>query len=372
MFMFTIYDRQMIFSYFKAYAFSLISLMGLFIVVDLFLNLDDLMSHRRDTGDFLQFVGMLYGYKSFQIFDRLCEAIVLLAGMFTVAWMQRNNELIPLLSAGVSARRAVRPVLLCAFVMMGLVAVNQELALPNIDVFMLENKGNWDGAKEAEVKGDYDMRGIHISGRSAVKKDSLVNDFIAIIPRHVCGTPVTLQAREGVYIAEREGDRRSGGWLLKQTVVHGSIDWAQQDDDILKSLGDGSYFLRTSDVTMDTVTRVKNWQNYLSTWNLLVEMERPNSSQHAQLAVAFHMRMTRPFVGIILVLLGLSVILRDQNRNIFISAGMCLGLSTLFFTSIFACQYLGTNEIISAAFAAWLPVIIFGPLAFVMYDAVHT
>ena len=174
MFMFTIYDRQMIYAYFKAYAFCLISLMGLFVVVDLFLNLDDLMSHQKNTGDFLRFVGVLYGYKSFQIFDRLCEAIVLLAGMFTVAWMQRNNELVPLLSAGVSTRRAVQPVLLCAFVMMGLVAINQEFALPKIDIFMVENKGNWDGAKEAEVKGDYDMRGIHISGRTAIKKEGLL------------------------------------------------------------------------------------------------------------------------------------------------------------------------------------------------------
>jgi lipopolysaccharide export system permease protein len=38
-----------------------------------------------------------YGIKTMQIFDRLCEAIVLLAAMFTVAWMQRSNELAPLL-----------------------------------------------------------------------------------------------------------------------------------------------------------------------------------------------------------------------------------------------------------------------------------
>jgi len=81
-------------------------------------------------------------------------------------------------------------------------------------------------------------------------------------------------------------------------------------------------------------------------------------------------------VGIILVMLGLSVILRDQNRNIFISAGLCLILCVVFFASIFACQYLGstpeTSEYISPALAAWLPVIVFGPISFVMFDAVHT
>ena len=52
--------------------------------------------------------------------------------MFTVAWMQRNNEQVPLLSAGVSTRRIVLPVLLCAFFMLGLTVLNQELLIPRI------------------------------------------------------------------------------------------------------------------------------------------------------------------------------------------------------------------------------------------------
>jgi len=51
-------------------------------------------------------------------------------------------------------------------------------------------------------------------------------------------------------------------------------------------------------------------------------------------------------------------------------------LCVVFFASIFACQYLGKDEFfaqyISPALAAWLPVIVFTPVAFVMYDAVHT
>ena len=53
-----------------------------------------------------------------QLFDRLCEAIVLMAGMLTVAMMQRNNEQVPLLSAGVSTHRIVAPVIGCACFMM--------------------------------------------------------------------------------------------------------------------------------------------------------------------------------------------------------------------------------------------------------------
>src|SRR5580765_3476448 len=127
--MFTIHDRQMIFNYAKAYLFCLVSLTGLFIVVDLFMNLEDFTAQRKDFESVVKYVGVYYGFKSFQIFDRLCESVILLAGMFTVAWMQRNNELLPLLSAGVSTRRAVFPVLVCASAMLMLAGVNQEFAL---------------------------------------------------------------------------------------------------------------------------------------------------------------------------------------------------------------------------------------------------
>ncbi len=375
--MFTILDRQMIWNYLKAYVFCLISLMGLFIVVDLFMNLEEFTANRKDFASVVKFIAVFYGYKSFQIFNQLCESVILMAGMFTVAWMQRNNELLPLLSAGVSTRRVVRPVLFCASAMMALAVLNQEFALPNIDVFMLENRQNADGARDSEVKGVFDYKGILISGESAVKKDSMIKKFVAVIPAVPGRNSMTsLQAREAVYIPPHEDDQRSGGWLLKQTKVIGQADWPA-DDDILKPLGDESFFLKTKDADMDSVVRIKTWYTYLPTWRLLHELDRPgNSTQHANLAIAFHTRLTRPLIGVILVVLGLSVILRDQNRNVFVSTGLCLMLCVVFFASIFACQYLGKEDFaaayVSPALAAWLPVIIFGPFALVMYDAVHT
>ena len=375
--MFTILDRQMIFSYVKAYLFCLVSLMGLFIVVDLFMNLEDFTANRKDFQSVVTYIGTYYGYKSFQIFDRLCEAVVLLAGMFTVAWMQRNNELLPLLSAGISTRRAVQPVILCAFAMMGLVVANQEFALPNVDAFMVENRQNPDGAKEIDVKGAYDANGIFVGGKTAIKKDGLIKEFVTLIPAQIGrGQIQTLQAREARYIPEAEGDKRSGGWHLKNTTPPSIPDWPADQHDILLPLDQGEYFLKTKDLDLETVCRVKNWFMYLPTLKLVNELDRPNNTPIILniLAIEFHKRLTRPVVGVILILLGLSVILRDQNRNLFISAGLCLILCVVFFAAIFTCQYLAkeSQDWVSPALAAWLPVIVFGPVSLVMYDAVHT
>ena len=126
----------MIRGYFKSYFVCLVSLLSLYIVVDLFTNLDDFIHSTNDNENGLAKVVArivsYYGFRIPQFFDRLCEAIVLLAGMFTVAMMQRNNEQLPLLSAGVSTHRIVAPVIGCACFMMTMTVLNQELIIPRI------------------------------------------------------------------------------------------------------------------------------------------------------------------------------------------------------------------------------------------------
>ena len=134
----------------------------------------------------------------------------------------------------------------------------------------------------------------------------------------------------------------------------------------------GKYFLHTQEVDFDMVTRSQNWYQFASTTRLQHELSKPDSTRLAAMAVLFHMRLTRPLLGIIFVMMGISVILRDQNRNVFISTGMCLVLCALFFAAQFTCKNLGESDYLSPALAAWLPVLIFGPFSLTLFDAVHT
>ena len=122
----------------------------------------------------------------------------------------------------------------------------------------------------------------------------------------------------------------------------------------------------------DMVTRNSKWFQFASTWHLYKELQKPDSSRVANMAVLFHTRLTRPILALILVVMGLSVLLRDQNRNVFISAGLCLVLCGVFFAAQFACKSLGDSEYVSPALAAWLPVLFFGPFSVAMFDAIHT
>src|SRR5437764_8961061 len=104
-------------------------------------------------------MGLYYAVQITFIFDRLSEAIALLAAMFTIAWVQRNNELLPILSAGSSTRRVVLPVLLGACAMTLVNVANQEFLIPTLGSIPVARD---DPAleKSVGVPGDYDNNDI--------------------------------------------------------------------------------------------------------------------------------------------------------------------------------------------------------------------
>src|SRR3954452_21915018 len=99
-------DWLLIKGYFRSYAICLTSLLSLYIVVELFMHLYDFFHNNAQWRAVVGRPGGLYdALRIPQLFDRLCEAIVLMAGMFSVAMMQRNHEHLPLLAAGVPKQR---------------------------------------------------------------------------------------------------------------------------------------------------------------------------------------------------------------------------------------------------------------------------
>jgi lipopolysaccharide export system permease protein len=363
-------DWLLVKGYFKAYFVCLVSLLSLYIVIDMFMNLDDFAAHHNSLVRVVQHMGSYYGYRIPKFFDQLCEPIVLLAAMFTVAMMQRNNELLPLLSAGVSARRIVRPVLVSAWIMLSLAVANGEFLIPRIAAMLSLDRDDPYGGKELQVHGAHEPNRTLINGDRATRQGLIVKPFSCVIPGNVGGHLIEIFATEARYVPRDPRNSLSGGWLLTGATPASVDGWDRTD--VLEPIDPGKYFLHTQEVDFDAVTRQAKWFELASTSRLFSELQRTDAVRVPDVAVLFHMRLTRPILGMVLVFMGLSMILTDQNRNVFISAGLCLVLCALFFAVIFAGKQLGGKDILSPALAAWLPVLVFGPIAFVMFDAIHT
>jgi lipopolysaccharide export system permease protein len=364
----TLLDRALFAAFLRSYAIVLSCLISLYVVIDLFTNIND-FTGQGGLGAVLAHVGRYYGYRISQIFDRLSEPICLLAAVFTVAWLQRSNELLPQLSAGLPTRRVIRPVLFGSALMLALGPVNQEYVIPSISDALQSGRDDPGREKPFEVRGGFDSTGTHVEGLTGFRNERKVKWFFVLFPETAPSGMLHLAAEEAVYVPPGTAEL-SGGWQLYNCVPE------TLDDTILpptlRPLGPRRYFLKTRDVDFDTLAHGPGWFSLASTSALRDVLNNPDPRRMAPVAVLFHMRLTRPLAGLLLVLLGLAVILRDQNRHVFISAGLCLVVCAVFVVLQFGCKYLGDNDLISPPLAAWLPVLFFGPVAIAQFDAIHT
>lgn len=359
-------------AFLRAYAICLASTLSLYIIVDLFTNIDDFFGkENRSSLDIAQHILTYYGYRSVQYYDRLCEAISLLAAMFTVAWTQRSNELIPVLSAGVSTHRYLRPIFVGAALMLGLGVVNQEYLIPAIAPTLVTDRDDPDATADLYVQGAYDPNRVHIDGFKGSRADQSVLLFNVTLPAGPQSEMKHLSAERAQYIPPIPDQHYSGGWMLYGTTPV-ELPKESYDRDIIEMVDAGKYFLRVREATFERITQGQKTQQFVSTETLFRLMERTDVGRMNTLAVNFHMRLVRPIVGMLLVVMGLSIILRDQTRHVFISAGLCLVMCAIFFAVVFGGKFLGTGDYVSPALAAWLPVLIFGPLSLALYDAIHT
>src|SRR5439155_8741052 len=166
--------------------------------------------------------------------------------------------LLPLLSAGVPTRRVVRPVLCSAILFLAVSVLNQELVIPQIASYLMNNRDDPDGEKDTVVQGAFEPNGIHIHGEIATRRDLLVRDFSCLLPESLAGNDTNLHAKEARYIPG--AGERQGGWLMTGVEPPELDGWTQSP--ILEMIDPGKFFLKTAEVDFDVLTRARNWFQY--------------------------------------------------------------------------------------------------------------
>src|SRR5262249_48011155 len=148
-------------------------------------------------------------------YDRLCGVISMMAAIFTVTWLQRNNELLAMLAAGISTQRVIRPVIVSAVIVSGLAILNQEMLMPSLPE-ELQKSHDDDGSRKVFVSGRYDDNWIYLHGNEADRNEQTVLLFNATFPVELFGAIREIEARQARYIAENDTSAPwKGGWLLR-------------------------------------------------------------------------------------------------------------------------------------------------------------
>ena len=115
----------------------------------------------------------------------------------------------------------------------------------------------------------------------------------------------------------------------------------------------------------DEIAYGKKLAQYRTTREMIAALKKPRSwfGNGASDEVAVHVRILKPILDLTLLFIGLPMIVGGE-RNIFVSVGIgFLVVGGMFLVNL-GCQVLGAAHLIEpAALAAWLPLIIFVPVA---------
>lgn len=387
-----ILDRQRYWAFFKAYFISFVSLIGLYIVIDAFTNLDEFLKLAPDTASLFRRMGRFYLVRTSFFYDRLCGVITMMAAIFTVTWMQKNNEMLAMLAAGISARRVIIPVIVAAFLVNLVAIANEEFIIPRVSD-ELQRAHEDDGTLQRPAGSRYDVNEIHLKADKGFRSHQTVDNFSALLPVSRFGALMALDARLARYIPpDHPTSPLKGGWLLWNATLspRGSVP----DGEILSLVppsivgklpphyggpdGKGPpppgtmMFLR-SDISFQNITRKSDWYQFASTPDLIrAYADEGSRTERTRVAVFLHSRIVRPIGSMMLLLLTLPLVLGGEGRNMFVNLGLSLATSGLFYGASFLVNYLGNSNVMSPELAAWVPIIAFGSLAAARWDAIRS
>ncbi len=376
----TIIDRYMLRQFIQVLVICLMSLIGLYIVIDAFGHLDHFVDYAGKHGNLLKIMGVYYAYRAIAFFDRTSGTLTLIAVMFTITWIQRHHEMTALLAAGISRLRVLRPVLLAAVGVSLLAAANREIVMPNIREHLATDSKNLGGEQASLMQSRFDSQtDILLGGEKIVPAGQKIVNPSFVLPRQFDRYGKQLNAKEAVFLPAK-GDLPSGYLLSAVTTPKALL----KNPPLLMTDGKpiiytpvGSDWLLpdqifvASGVSFEFLAAGATWRDFASTHEMIEQLRSPSTDLGADVRVAIHGRFLQPFLDTTLLFLGLPFVVTRTNRNPFISIGLCLAIVTVFMISELGCQSLGSGGWLNPPLAAWLPLLIFAPVAVFASDSLR-
>jgi lipopolysaccharide export system permease protein len=373
-----IIDRYLLRQFLSNFTICFLSLTGLYIVFDAFTNMEEFVRCADREGGLLWLLGTYYLYHSVAFFDRTAPLLTLVAAMFTITWIQRHNEMVALMSAGISRVRVAAPVLWATVVITLFSALNRELVIPRISDELARRPQDLVGDKASDVRNCCDNQtNIWLRGESSYRDHLRITkpDFLL---------PSTLDVYDKVLTGEsaffKPADaHHPAGYLLhgvtKPRDLAHKASLSLDGHPVIFTPRDNPGWLKpdecfvASEITFDQLCGSDCWLEFASTHQLIAGLRSRANDFGANVRVSTHRRFVQPLLDITLLFLGLPLVLTRESRNVFFAIGLCMVVVAIFTVMVMAFQYLGAISSISPALGAWGPLMLAVPLAVGMSQA---
>lgn len=373
----TIIDRYLSLLFLKTVLTCMISFAGLFVVVHLFSNLDELTNISEQIGWWGVFE-QFYLPRFADLFDKSVGIVILVAAIFSISLLQRRRELTALEANGLTKARVLRSIFVLAGLLIVLGVLNRELLIPQVKEQLVQTPQSWGSAGRVKMKVQTDMTsGVVVRGDELIIHDGKITNVDVQVPQLKPHDQSQVKANFATVVSANE--QHPDGLLLDEVhhadvLVNKQKEASQQSSQIWTAANHS--WLRPNQcfiaAEFDVYQMAYGTQlaSYASTRDLINRLREPARSMRSRRKneVAVHARIVKPILEMTLLLLGLPVVVGGIERNVFVSAGICFWIVVVVQLATIVCYALGTSSLLRpSALAAWAPVLVFAPMAAVAF-----
>jgi lipopolysaccharide export system permease protein len=366
-----ILDRYIAKNFLTGYAIAFCVLIGLRIIIDLFVQLDEFAEH-ADLGTWVVVRNILtfYALNTTVYFRDVTGVITVVAAAFSLGKMVRSNELVAIIASGVSAKRIVGPILALAVLFTGLSVADQELLIPSISDKLVRNHDAIPGQESYAAWFITDGNGSLICSRRFDVGTSTFHQPTIITRERVPDRPGIWEVTGRISADAAVYNAQTGTWDL----VNGQFA-ATDSREEPRSVA--SY--RASDLLpRDIPVRQKaGFKALLSSRQLsALAAQKTGIKDVAQLLSQKHFRITDPIINLTMLMVSLPVLICRDPKTMKSAILVSFVLTAACFVTTFVCKMLATEvtfaDRVMPELWAWLPVFIFVPIAFIELDSMRT
>lgn len=363
-----ILDRYVAKNFLIGYVIAFCVLIGLRIIIDLFVKLDEFTEH-ADLGTIAVLRNILtyYTLQSTLYFRDFAGMITVVAAAFSLGKMVRYNELVAVMASGVSLKRVIVPIVLLAMLLTGLSVINQELLIPPLGDKLVRRQDALPGQEFYDVHFIVDAKGSLICSQKFDVKTSTLHKPTIITRKKIPDSVIwevtgRIEAEKAIY------DPQTRSWLLENGLftVKGSTE------------GRRPIAFYASDVTPKDIPirRKSRYKTLLSSRQLAaLAAQRTKIKDLAQLYSQKHFRLTDPLINLVMLMVCLPILVCRDPKSMKSAIMISFSTTAACFVTTFLCKMFATEVIFDRVMPelwAWLPVFIFAPIAFIELDSMKT
>lgn len=347
--MMAIIDKYVSREIIKDFMMILAVVMAVYLAVDVFDNLHHFIKANLP----LERVVAYYLLKLPLIVAQITPIGIFLAVLISLGLMNKNNEIIALLSGGVNIRRLLRPV-----IRIGLVSSLLLFFLAEVIVPISTSKANRIWQKEVKKKNVITLKQKDIWGRTP---DSIYH-ITYFDPNNQTISGITLNYFDKHFRLTRRVDAAHGKFQRGQWVFY---DLMEQVLDRRSGVYRVSFYEEQNerlDILPQDLKRVVKKSEEMNVRELYNYIQNVESEGYDATAyrVDFQAKFSMAMVCVILSIMGAGIALRRRLREN-LSISIAYGLAAIFVYWVFNsfCLSLGYGGVIAPLIAAWIANVVF-------------